>query len=44
MWCHKGHFFLIWLEHGDVVVPRESVYEGEHSMPDSGVYYLVYLQ
>ena len=42
VWCHKDCFFLIWLEHGDLVVLNESVYEGEHFVPVSGIYYLVY--
>ena len=42
LWCHKDHLFLIWLEHGDLVVPEERVYEEEHFVPDNGIYYLVY--
>lgn len=42
MWHHKGCLFLIWLKHGDLVVPGECVYEGKHPMPDNGVYYLIY--
>ena len=42
MWCHKNCIFLIWLKHGDLVVPKEYIYEGDHPMPYSGVYYLIY--
>ena len=42
MWCHKGGILLVWLEHGNLMVTGESIYEGEHIVPDSGVDYLVY--
>ena len=42
VWCHEGCLFFIRLEHGDLVVYRESVYQGEHFVSDSGVNYLIY--
>ena len=42
MWCHEGGFLLIWLEHRNLMVPGESVYEREHPVSGSGVNYLIY--
>ena len=42
MWHCEGHLLFVSLEHGDLVVFEECVYEGEHSMFDSGVYYFIY--
>ena len=41
--CYEGCLLFIWLEHGDLVVFGECIYEGEHFMSDSGVNYLIYL-
>ena len=42
LWRHEGSLFFIWLEHGNLMVPGECVYEGEYSMPGSGLNYLIY--
>ena len=42
MQCHKGGLLLIWLEHGDLMVPGECTYERKHPMLGSGVNYLIY--
>ena len=42
MWCDESCLFLIWLEHRDLVVSRENVYEGKHPMYGSGINYLIY--
>ena len=41
MWHCEGRLLFVSLEHGDLVVFEECVYEGEHSMFDSGVYYFI---
>lgn len=43
VWLHEDCFLLVCLEHGDMVVPRECVYEREYSMSGSGVNYMIYL-
>ena len=42
MWCHEGDFLLVQLEHRNLMVSRKNVYEREHPVPGSGVYYLIY--
>ena len=42
VWCHEDDLLLIWLEHRNLMVPGESVYEREHPVPDSEVNYLIY--
>ena len=42
MRCYKGCLFFVGRSHGDLVVSREGVQEGEHSLSDGGVYNLVY--
>ena len=41
VWHREGRLLFVSLEHGDLVVFEECVYEGEHSMFDSGVYYFI---
>ena len=42
MRCYKGYLFLVGRGHKDLVVSREGVQEGEHSLSDGGVHDLVY--
>ena len=42
MRCYKGCIFLVGWGHGDLVVSREGVQKGEHSLSGGGVYNMVY--
>ena len=42
MWCYKCCFFLVQLEHRDLVVTEESVYERDNPVFGNGVNYLIY--
>ena len=42
MWSHKGGILFIWLEHKNLMVTGERIYEREHPVIGSGIDYLVY--
>lgn len=42
MWCYESCFFLVRLEHRDLVVIGERVYKIEHPLSGSRVHYLIY--
>ena len=42
MWCQKGGLLFIWLEHRNLMVTGEHIYEREHLVTGSGIHYLVY--
>ena len=43
MWRYEGYFFFVSRGHGDLVVSGESIQEGEHPLPSSGIHNLIYL-